>query len=267
LEYIENWVKQKGMNKIIGPYGFSDKDIQGFMIKGFEYPPIIDSACNFEYMIPLLENEGYTKEIDCFACKFDLTQDAPEIYSKIYDKVAQKKEYKLIEFTKRKELKPYIIPILELVNETYKDLYGFVPMDHSDMVCFADRYLPILNPNFIKAIKHENEILGFIIGIPDMTKGIQKSKGYILPFGIFHILRSAKKTKKLDLMLGAVKNKYQGCGFEIYMGLKLVETMKKFNYESMEIHLMLETNTKILSWMDNINAQKIKQFRVFQKSL
>ena len=267
ISYVEKWVRDHGMTKIIGPYGFSDKDIQGFMIRGFEYPPLIDSSCNFEYMIPLMESEGYSKEVDCFTCKFDLGQPFPANYPEIVEKVRNKADYKIIEFTKRSELKTYIIPIFQLVNETYSHLYGFVPMEHAEMVDLAKRYLPILDPRFIKIMVWNNEILGFIIGIPDMTEGIQRSRGHILPFGIFHILRSAKKTRKLDLMLGAVKKKFQGCGFEIYMAMKLNDTLIKAGYKTVEVHLMLETNRQILAWMDDLNSERIKQFRVFQKSL
>jgi hypothetical protein len=49
------------MTKMVGPYGFTDRDIQGLLIEGFEYEPVVDSACNFEYMPKLVEAEGYTK--------------------------------------------------------------------------------------------------------------------------------------------------------------------------------------------------------------
>ena len=44
-------------------------------------------------------------------------------------RVEKTEGYKIIEFNSKKELKPYIIPVLELMNETFAEIYGFVPLN------------------------------------------------------------------------------------------------------------------------------------------
>jgi hypothetical protein len=267
LQYIENWAKENGMTKIVGPYGFSDKDPQGLLIEGFEHPPLIASACNFPFLVKLVENEGYTKEIDCLVYKYPLSNNVEELYKRIVKRVNGNNDYKIIEFTSRKQIKPYIYRVLSLMNESYSHLYGFVPLDQQEMDDFAKRYLPILDPRFIKLIEKDGEIMAFIIALPHMTKGIQKSKGYLFPFGIIHIMRAAKTTRQLDLMLGAVHPKIQNMGLDVLMMIPLIESAKKGNFSEMEFHLMLETNTAILNEMERLHATLHKRFRVFQKSL
>ena len=75
---IEEWGKAKGMNKIVGPFGFSDRDIQGLLIEGFNYEPVVDSACNPEYLPPLVEREGYVKDIDCVIHRHPLRPICPK---------------------------------------------------------------------------------------------------------------------------------------------------------------------------------------------
>ncbi len=267
LRYIENWAKENGMQKIVGPYGFSDKDPQGLLIDGFEHPPLISSACNFPYLVKLVEYEGYSKEIDCLVYKYPLENNVEEIYKRVAQRVNGNNNYKTIEFTKRKQVKPYIYKVLNLMNETYSPLYGFVPMDQTEMDEFARRYLPILDPRFIKLIEKDGQLLAFIIALPHMTAGIQKSKGHLFPFGIIHILRAAKTTKQLDLMLGAVHPQFQGMGIDLLMMIPLLESAKKGNYTEIEIHLMLETNKSMLNEMERLKARLHKRFRVYQKSL
>jgi hypothetical protein len=95
--------------------------------------PLLDSACNPPYIVNLIENEGFTKEVDCFTYKFPINLEIPEIYYRIRQRIAGKNETKLIEFTSRRQLKPYIVPVLELVNKTYDQLYGFVPMSDTEI--------------------------------------------------------------------------------------------------------------------------------------
>lgn len=267
LSYIEDWAREKGMNRIIGPYGFSDKDPQGFLIEGFGHMPILDSACNQPYMIALITREGYTKEIDCRIYKMDISNDLPEIYSRIAQRLEQKEEYQILEFTKRAKLRPYIVPVLRLLNDTYDELYGFVPMTDEEINDFADRYMPIIDPRFVKVIEKDGVMLGFLVGMPNITKGIQKSGGYLFPFGIFNIMSSAKHTDQLDLMLGAVKKEYRGRGFEVAMGIRIIESARQAGFKHMEVHVVLETNTRMIAEMERLNIAVHKRFRVYQKSL
>jgi hypothetical protein len=267
LNHIESWALENGMQKIVGPYGFSEKDPQGLLVEGFEHSPLIASACNFPYLVKLVENEGYTKEVDCFVYNYHVENDIEEPYRRIVNRLIEKNNYKVIEFTSKNQIKPYIYPVLECLNITYSDLYGFVPLDHQEMDDFAKRYLPVLDPRFIKLVEKDGQIVAFIIALPHMTEGIQRSKGHLFPFGIFHILRAAKTTKQLDNMLSAVHPNLQGLGLDVLMTIPLIDSTKKAGLKVIEFHLMLETNKAVLKEMDRLKATMHKRFRVFQKNL
>jgi len=267
ISTVENWARQFGMVKMIGPYGFSDKDPQGLQIEGFEHMPILDTAVNFPYMVDLVEKNGYKKDVDCLVCRLDMSKDLPDVYTRIMQRFENKNDFVIREFKSKKELYPFVVPILRLVNETYTELYGFFPLSEIEMKEFASRYMDVLDPRFVKTIMKNEEVVSFIVGLPNFTPGIQKAKGRILPFGIIHILRAMKKTKQLDLMLGAVKPVYQGLGFEILMAIKLIQSCRKAGLTTMEIHLVLETNTKMLAELDRVGATVLKRFRVFGKEL
>ncbi|HOW31739.1 MAG TPA: hypothetical protein PLP88_09235 [Bacteroidales bacterium] len=267
ISYIEKWSLSFGMKKIVGPYGFSDKDVQGLLVEGFEHMPILDSACNPPYLVDLLTRQGYTKEIDCMIYRFPLTDELPQLYYRILQRSNHRNEYQVLEFTTKKQLKPYIGPVLKLMNETYNELYGFVPMTDKEIDEFVSRYLPILDPRFVKIVVKEEKVIAFIVGLPNFTKGIQKSGGYLFPFGIFQILWAQKHTRQLDLMLGAVKREYQGLGLEVAMGLKIVESARNAKMEFIEVHLILETNSRMQAEMERLNLPVHKRFRVFHKML
>jgi len=252
---------------LVGPYGFSDKDIQGLLVEGFNHLPLIDSACNPPYIVKLLENEGFTKEIDCMTYKFPVNLAMPELYYRIVQRSNYSNNLQLVEFESRKQLKPYIIPVLQLVNKTYNHLYGFVPMTDTEIQELESRYLPIIDPRFVKVMEKEGEVIAFIVAIPNLTIGIQKSKGYLFPFGIFRILLAARKTKQLDLMLGAIRRDYQGSGLEVVMGISLIESARKADFKTLETHLILENNTKMRSEFERLKVPVYKRFRVYRKDI
>ncbi|UCG27448.1 MAG: hypothetical protein JSV24_10800 [Bacteroidales bacterium] len=264
---VENWAREKGMKKIVGPLGFSDKDPQGFLLEGFEHRAILATVWNQEYMNRLITAEGYQKKVDLNDYLIRIPEEIPEIYRRIYQRVSHKSNFRVIDFTRKKELKPYIIPVLRLMNECYSDIYGFVPLTDQEMVEYAARYLPVLDPNFVKVTVADGEVVGFVISMPDLSDGLQKAKGRLFPFGIFKILASIKKSKHLVLLLGAIKQKFHGSGMDVMMAVKLLETAASRNMESIESHLVLEHNHKMIGEITKIGGTIHKRFRIYEKAL
>jgi len=267
LSFIEDWARAKGMTKIVGPYGFSDQDPEGFLIEGFEHRATIATYYNFEWMPKFLEDEGYAKDNDWFVYKLDVPKELPEFYKKIYERAMKRGTYEIIEFRKRKELKPWIRPILSLMNECYMagNIYGFAPLEEEEMDDLAKRYLPVVDPRFVKAVKKDGEAVAFIIAMPDMTEGIRKARGRLLPFGFIHVLRAAKKTKQLDLLLGAVKEQYRGQGLDVLMGVKTLMSAHEAGYEMMDTHHEMEANVKVRAEMERMGGIIYKRYRAFYK--
>jgi hypothetical protein len=265
LEKVEEWVRQKGMVKIVGPLGFSDKDPQGLQIEGFDYPYLFTAATNLPYLPMLLESEGYTKEVDLVNYNVPVPDKLPAIYQKAYDKIIKNREFDLIEFSSKKEIKPYIIPVLELMNSTFSEIYGFVPLNDREKSDFARRYLPIIDPEFIKVVMCKTEPAGFIIGIPDLSAGIIAAGGKFFPFGIYRILKEMKRSKKLLLMLGGVRKEFRGLGLDVLLGFKMIDSAKKRNINLIDSHLILETNTRMRGECERLDGKIVKRFRIYQK--
>lgn len=269
LNSIEDWAREKGMTRVVGPYGFSDQDPEGFLIDNFTTRATIATYHNYEWMPRFVEAAGYTKDIDYFVYKIDVPEEIPEFYRKIHERVKKRGNFEIIEFPKKKELKPWVKPILTLMNECYTgaDIYGYSPLDEKEMEDLAKRYWPILDPRFIKAVTKNDELVGFIIGIPDMTEGIQKARGHLFPFGLLKILRAAKKTKQLDLLLAAIKEPYRGKGLDVLMGVSMIISAHKAGMEIVDTHHEMESNMRVRAEMERMGGEIYKRFRVFKKEL
>jgi hypothetical protein len=269
LSYVEGWARKKRMTKIIGPYGFSDQDPEGFLIEGFENRATIATYYNFEWMPGFVEKQGYTKDVDYFVYKLDVPKEFPEFYRRIYERIQRKGNFEIVEFRKRKELKPWVKPILHLMNECYtgSSIYGYAPLDEKEMEDLAKRYIPILDPRFVKVVKKDDEVVSFIVAMPDITEGIQKARGHLFPLGFLKILRAAKKTKQLDLLLGAVKEKYRGRGLDVLMGVRTILSAHEAGLEMIDTHHELEENARVRAEMEKMGGKIHKRFRVFQKKL
>lgn len=267
ISYVEKWAKEKGMQKLIGPFGFSDEDPQGLLVEGFDQPTVMVTNCNFPYMARMIEEEGFEKKMDFVQYKVNTPKEVPALY----ERAAQRPErngFKIVEFTKRKQLKPYIRPVLGLTNDTYTEIFGYVPFTEEEMDDFAKRYIPILDPKFIKVVEDsESNVVAYVIGMPNISKGINKAKGKLFPFGFIHILHSMKKTNELDLLLGAVKSDLRNLGLDTMLANAMLKSANERGLELIDSHVIMETNTKMRAEIEKLGGKVYKRYRIFQKEL
>lgn len=61
----EDWLRDKGMNKVVGPASPSMMDTIGVLINGFDKDPYIMMPYNFSYYDELIKNAGFQKRWTC----------------------------------------------------------------------------------------------------------------------------------------------------------------------------------------------------------
>ncbi len=268
IHAIEKWAKEKGMEKLVGPLGFSDKDPQGYLIEGFDDPvTVMVTNCSFSYMVEHTMRNGYTKKIDLVEYRTDIPEVIPEFYAKVADRILNR-GFKLLEFSKTKEVRPYIKPVFDLINETYTDIYGFAPLQDIEAKEFSERFLPFLKVDYIKAVVDEDDkMVAFVIAMPDIGEGFKKANGKLFPFGFLHILSSFKKATQLNLLLGCVKDTRRNSGIDALLAVSLFEAAQKGNLKVLDSHLIMEENTQMRALMDRLGGVVYKRYRIFEVEL
>ena len=267
FEYIGRWAQEKDMTEIIGPFGMYYHDPTGFIVEGMEHPPALSTYVNFDYIPPMVEKEGYTTAKEFRVYRIEVPAEMPPVYQRIEKKIKTNVNLKRINFTSRRQLKPYIMSVVRLLNETYEDIHGYSRLDDVEVENIAGQYLKYLDPALIKAVEYEGELAGFIIAMPNISKGLIAAKGHLFPFGFMHLLLSAKRSEQLDLLLGGIKKKYQGIGIDILLGMELLATARSKKFSIIDSHLELETNFKIHAEMEKVGGKVYKKYRLYQKSL
>lgn len=268
LQTVEDWGRQEGLDEMVGPFGFSDKDPEGLLVEGFEHTPILVTPSNHAYLPPMVEAFGMTKKLDALDYLIDLQNDIPAHYEALFQRLLKQKAYRLYEPKSKKALRPYISKVFVLMNSAYRELYGFMPMTSQEINDLVRRYLPLLDVRFVKIILNEtDEVKAFMVAMPHLTPGFQKSRGRLLPFGWYHLLMAMRTARQLDLMLGAVAEDVRGKGLDLLMGWAMVKSARAAGMKTMETHLVLETNTAMRAEYERLGARLHKRFRIYRKTI
>ena len=267
LEHVEDWARVKGMTRVVGPLGFTDQDPEGFLVDGFEHEPTLATYYNFEYIVRLLAAEGYSTDVDYVVHRVPVPATTPELYERLSARIRKSGKFSLVEFERRKELRPYVRQMLDLMNESFAPLTGYSRLDTVELDDLGRRYLPAIDPRFVKCVVADRQLVGFIVAIPNMNDGFRRAKGRLLPFGWLHILRSAKQTSQLDLLLGAIREGFRGRGVDVLLGNAMMQSARRAGFSFMDSHHQLEDNYRIQREMEKVGGEVYKRFRIFQKEL
>jgi len=262
----ENWLKEKGMIGAMGPLGFSNLDHAGVLIEGHEWLPSIASDYHFAYYQNHFENSSYLKEIDWLEFRISLPEETPAKASRLADLIQKRHHLNILNFTTKKELEPYKEKIFNVFNDAFADLFGTFKLPKKLIRFYVSKYFPILNPRYVKIItSQEDQLMGFIIAIPSLSKAMQKAKGKLFPFGWWHIKKSLENPCEMDLMLTGVDYKSQKLGFVSILMNELLKTSNADGLRFAETTGMLENNYVAIQLWKSFDHVQHKRKRCYRK--
>ena len=265
---LEEVGRENGLEFMEGPMGASNLEKAGMLTFGFERLSTAIGQYNYEYYPKHLEELGFVKEKEWVENFMTTpTSIAPRIYE-FAQLVTERYKLKLLHFKNAKEMQPYIKPVFDLLEESFKDLETFVPISEEQKAHYAKKYSAILNPDFISFIEDgEGELCAFAITMPSFSKALQKAKGKFFPFGWYHLLKAKKKNDTVEFVLIGVHPKYQKKGITSIIFKDMFETFTKHNIKYLETNPELEENQSVQALWTDYNPVLHKRRKTFKKEI
>lgn len=270
FDTAEQWAKEKGMDNIVGPLGFTDLDNEGMLINGFEELGTMATIYNYPYYPQHIERLGYEKEVDWHEFLIEVPEQIPDKHKRIAEIVKKKFNLRVVKFTSRKALKEqYGQALFELINEAYDNLYGYSRLTKRQIDYYIKIYLGMLNLDLVTLIVDgDDQLVGVGISIQSMSRALQKSKGKMFPFGWWHLLKGLKgKNDRVDLLLVAVKPQYMGKGVNALLFTDLIPAYNKYGFKWAESNPELESNAAVQNQWEAFPYRQHRNRRAFIKKL
>ena len=275
LKAVEDFGKAHGMNEIVGPLGFTDMDPEGMLTWGFDQLGTMPTIYNYDYYPRLLESlPGYEVDNKYVEYKLFVPDTVPEKYAKIAEMIQNRYNLRIKKLTKKDVFEGgYGKKIFELINSTYKDLYGFSELSEKQIDQYINMYFPFADLSLITLVEDasaDNKLVGIGITLPSLSEALQKcKKGRLFPFGWFYLLRAIKfhKTKIVDLLLMGVLPEYRMKGVNALMFADLIPRYQAYGFEWGETQVEMETNANVQSQWETLNPVMHKRRNCYKKVL
>lgn len=266
FQTVENWAREQGMEGMHGPLGFTNLDLQGLLIEGFDHLPSVASVYHLPYYKSLVEAQGYQKEIDWVEFRITI-KEVPEKVARLNDVIKKRYGLEVVHFTSKKQLAPYGEKIFSLLNAAFSELPYVTEFDKELRQYYAKKYLAFLNPKYVKVIKSVKgqQMVAFIIGLPSLSEAMQKTKGRLFPFGFRQLLKAMKNPGVIDLLLTGIDPSMQGQGVPALLINELQQICNQEGIKYSETTGIFETNQKAIHHWKSYEHIQHKRRRCFRK--
>jgi hypothetical protein len=254
LDTAADWFRSAGCTEMTGPQGFTDLDPEGLLIEGFEHLPTISGSYSFPYYQGLIEDYGFEKDVDYVEYR-SLVPEKSRVLETLRRRFARNDAYRVVTCASRKEMLSHTAAVWDVLEAAFADLYGVMPLTQKQKDFYTLTF------------SKQGELVGFIIGMPNLSQGFRQARGRLLPFGFLHLLRAYKKPQAVDLLLTGVRPGEPSGQIFGLNAVAMYDTLNARGVRYVESNRELEHNTTITGIWDKFERVSSRRSRVYRIDL
>ncbi|NVJ01995.1 N-acetyltransferase [Myxococcus sp. AM009] len=270
LEAAASWLRQRGMNAMLGPANLSSNQEWGLLIDGFDTPPAVMMPHNPPYYAALLEACGLTKAKDLYAYELSSSAQPPEKVVRIAEKL-RVRDGVVVRPVNMKDLDAEVKRIRDIYNSAWEKNWGFVPFTDAEFDHLAKELKTVVRPELALVAEIQGEPVAFSLTVPDANQAIRAANGRLttfgLPIGLVKLALASRRINRLRLIILGIKEGYRRRGLDAILYLDTLRTAKRLGYVGGEISWTLEDNHLVNRAIESMGAQRSKTYRVYTRAL
>jgi len=262
-----DWARGRGLETISGPQGLLRGDGLGVLVKGFEHRPAMGITYNYAYYDAFIQDSGFHKQTDYYSCYLPGDMEMPERVCRIAEKIKERRGFQVLRFHNKGEMRAAVPRVLKAYNAAFSENREFVPVTEDEAKKIAGRLIAMTQPDLVKVVAKGEEIVGFVLGFPDVSAAMQRCKGRLYPFGWALLLWESKRTRWINFNGGGILPKYQGLGVNAVLYYEMYKTVKERGFLHADLVQVNEENTRMMQELEMLGADFYKAHRIYERSL
>ncbi len=267
LAAVSDWHRSTGCAEMTGPHGFTDLDIEGLLVEGFDSLPTVAGAYNPPYYADLMTTFGLRKDVDYLDYRFRVPED-DGLLARLGRRAQSSGKYHVQPVRGRKAFLACVNELWPVLEASFRDLYGVVPLTAAQQAYYTKKYFGFLDPEFFAFIRSRSgELVAFLAAMPNISGALQKANGRLLPTGWLHLLRDLKRPGTVDFLLAGALPGHPG-SLLTALGLEHIFTaLRQRGVSFVETNHELEHNTSVNQLWQRFDIVATRRSRIYRMAL
>jgi len=268
LDTAAGWLKKRGIEIMRGPMNPSTNDECGFLLEGFDSPPMIMMTYTPAYYLEYMERCGLAKARDLYAY-ISVIRDvaAGGRLEKLASAVKARVPGLTVRPANMKQFQREVEAVQEIYNSAWSHNWGFVPMTAEETEFMAKRLEPLIVPELMIMAEVNGKPAAFFVALPDYNQVLGKINGRLGPVGIAKFLWYSRKISDIRILTMGVKEEYRKKGIEGLLYLESFKAAVKKGYERAEMSWILEDNVLVQRGCELMGGKLYKKYRIYEKNI
>lgn len=266
----ENWLKERGIQQVSGPFNLSINEECGLLVEGLDSPPSIMMGHARPYYPTHLEAQGYTKVQDLLAYHVRPDFDAPPVMTNLLRKAGGDVGVRPL---RRSKLRQELEILRDIFNDAWSANWGFVPFTAAEFREIGRVLTLLVDDDFVQIAELNGKPVAMIIALPNINEAIRDLNGRLLPFGWMRLLWRLKvrypQTARVPLM--GVRKRLQHSRLGPTLAFLVIDAVRRAlirrGVRDVEMSWILEGNTGMRNIIESIGGDPYKRYRIYGKSL
>ena len=261
------WARERGLNRMLGPKGFSALDGMGLLVRGFEHRPAFGIPYNLEYYGQLLEDAGFEKQGDVVSGYLSAGVEFPEQIHRLAERVQKRRGLHIARYNTRRDLRRLTPKLKSMYNSALGGTSGNVPLTDEEAEAIADQLLWFADPRLIKVVMKQDEPVGFLFAYPDISAAVQRSRGRLYPFGWMDILLELRRTRWVNVNGAGMIEGYRGLGGTALLFSEMYRSVLEGGFEHADLVQIGVENSNMQRELRKLGIEFYKTHRLYEREL
>ena len=262
------WLRERDIEIMRGPMNPSVNDECGFLLEGFDSPPMIMMTYTPPYYLEYMERCGLTKSKDLFAY-ISIIKDvsAGGRLEKLASGVRARVPGLTVRPANMKRFHRELETVKDIYNSAWSHNWGYVAMTNEEIEAMAKRLKPLIVPELLIMAEVNGSPAAFFMAVPDYNQVLCKINGRMGPVGIIKFLWYSRTIRDIRVLTLGVKEEYRKRGIEGLLYLESFKAAMKKGYERAEMSWILEDNVLMQRGCELMGGKLYKKYRIYEKRL
>ena len=259
------WAQARGLEKIIGPKGFTALDGIGMLVEGFQHRPAFGLPYNTKYYPTLIDKAGFEPAGELLSGYLGTTIRFPEQIYQIAETVSRRRGLHIVNFNSRNSLRSIVPQLKDLYNNSLGETSGNTPLTDAEAKLLADQLIWFADPRLIKIVMKGEQPVGFLFAYPDISAGLQRTGGRLLPLGWLRLLLELHRTRWVNINGAGLIEGYRGLGGTAILFSEMAKSLIGGRFLHADIVQIGVENDRMLRELRDLGIQFYKKHRLYQK--
>jgi GNAT superfamily N-acetyltransferase len=273
IKAAEDWLRDKGMTRSLGPISLSIWDEPGLLTKGYDHPPTVMMGHNSATYEAWVLEAGYIPTKALHTWELDISKPFPELVQRIVAS-GQRNPRINIRNVDKSRFDEEAALLLAILNDAWSENWGYVPLTDAEVAYVGKKLKSLVFNDLIMVAEVENEPVAFMITVPDLNEKLISMGGALLPFNWAKLLwwLRAPRVRTMRVPLMGVVKKLQATRLASQLAFMMIEYIRSNSHANYgatrgEIGWILDDNQGMNAIAGAIDSHINKTYTIFEKVL